>query len=157
MGADRDPNSNPSHYPNQYPNQYNVSRTIDAPATKVWELLTDADGYARWNDAVISIEGPIRERDTIKLVSVADPKRTFKLTVEEMKAPHRMVWADGMPLGLFTGRRTYTLSDNGDGSTDFTMVEAFSGPLAVLVTRFIPDLTDSFNTFADSLKRAAEM
>lgn len=135
---------------------YRASRTIDAPASTVWALLTDAGTYDDWNDAVISIEGPIRQGGTIKLVSVVDPKRTFKLKVTEMQAPSRMVWSDGMPLGLFTGERTYTVADRGDGGSDFTMVEEFTGPLAGLITRAIPDLTESFNTFADGLKTAAE-
>lgn len=135
---------------------YQVSRTIDAPAEVVWSLLTDASGYARWNRAVVSIEGPIAQGGKVRLVSVADPKRTFSLTVAEMQAPRRMVWTDGMPLGLFTGRRTYTIEDRGAGGCEFTMAEAFTGPLAGLITKAIPDLTDSFTTFADGLKAAAE-
>ena len=135
---------------------YEVRRTIAAPATTVWELLTDTDGYADWNEAVISIEGPIRQGERVRLVSIADPKRTFKLKVDEMIAPTRMVWSDGMPLGLFTGRRTYTITDAGAGRCEFSMTERFSGPLAGLITKAIPDLTGSFDLFADGLKAAAE-
>lgn len=135
---------------------YAVSRTIDAPSSVVWRLLTDASSYARWNQAVVSIEGPITEGGTIKLVSIADPKRTFKLKVAESRAPHHMVWADGMPLGLFSGRRTFTIADRGSSGCEFSMVEAFTGPLAGLITKAIPDLTASFTTFADGLKTAAE-
>jgi len=136
-----------------------VARTIEAPADIVWSLLTDAAGYADWNDAVISIDGPIALGNTIELVSIANPKRTFKLEVAELRAPEHMVWSDGMPMRLFTGRRTYSISegpDNGAGRCEFTMVEEFTGPLAGLITKAIPDLTDSFNTFADCLKVAAE-
>jgi hypothetical protein len=61
-----------------------------------------------------------------------------------------------MPLGLFKGERTYRL-DERDGATEFSMTEQFSGLLSGLITRAIPDLTDSFNLFADSLKSAAEV
>lgn len=136
--------------------RYEVERNIEAPATTVWELLTDAERYGEWNEAVISLEGPIREGERIRLVSIADPKRTFKLRVEEMTEPTKMVWSDGMPLGLFTGRRTYTVNDAGAGRCRFSMVEAFTGPLAGLITKAIPDLTDSFELFAESLKATAE-
>ena len=135
---------------------YEVSRTINASETKVWELLTDAGRYADWNDAVISIIGPIEQGGTIELVSVANPKRTFTLEVTEMLPPRRMVWSDGMPLGLFRGERAFTIEPTGDGAVEFTMTERFSGPLARLITKAIPDLTDSFNLFADGLKVAAE-
>ncbi len=44
---------------------------------------------------------------TVKLVSTVDPKRTSSVTVTELTPPTRMVWADGMPLGLFRGVRSY--------------------------------------------------
>lgn len=135
--------------------RYAVERRIDATPETVWNLLTDADGYASWNDAVLSIAGPIEVGETIELVSVVNPKRTFRLTVAEMAAPSRMVWTDGMPFGLFTGTRTYTLASVGEATT-FAMVEEFTGPLAGLITKMIPDLTESFEQFADGLKAAAE-
>lgn len=135
---------------------YRVSRVIDAPASVVWGLLTDAASYAQWNDAVVSLHRPIAEGETIELVSIASPKRTFKLRVSEMRPPTHMVWTDGMPLGLFKGERTYDIADLDGDHCEFTMVEEFSGPLAPLITRAIPDLTDSFAIFADSLKKTAE-
>ena len=41
-------------------------------------------------------------------------------------------------------------------STADGAVEEFTGPLAGLITKAIPDLTTSFDTFADGLKAAAE-
>ena len=134
---------------------YRVERSIDAPADTVWALLTDADSYEDWNEAVVSIVGPIEEGHTIKLVSVVDPKRTFSLEVEEMRAPNHMVWSDGMPLGLLKGRRTYTVTEANGGSV-FTMGEEFSGLLAPMIRKTLPDMTESFELFADGLKSAAE-
>jgi uncharacterized protein YndB with AHSA1/START domain len=73
--------------------RYHVSRHIDAPVERVWALLTDASSYRAWNRAVVSIEGPITKGTTISLVSIVNPKRTFKLKVTEMTPPNRMVWA----------------------------------------------------------------
>ena len=135
--------------------RFEVVTDIAAPRDKVWSLLTDADSYARWNRSVVSITGPIAKGETISLVSTLDPKRTFKLHVTEMSAPERMVWSDGMPLGLFRGVRTFRL-ETVDGGTRFSMVEEYSGPLAGLITRMIPDMNESFQTYADGLKAAAE-
>ena len=136
-------------------NGCHVSRAINAPAQTVWGLLTDASNYSAWNPSVISIDGPITAGNTIKLVSIASPKQTFKLKVVSMEAPRRMVWASGMPLGLFKGVRTFLLEEEGAG-TNFSITEAFTGPLSGLIARSIPDLTDSFDQFADGLKTAAE-
>lgn len=136
--------------------RYEVTRSIDANPHTIWSMLTNADTYRDWNKAVLDIQGPIRTGTRIRLVSVADPKRSFKLTVAEMDEPSRMVWTDGMPLGLFVGRRTYTITGNAADRSEFSMIEEFSGPLAPLITKAIPDLTESFELFADSLKAAAE-
>lgn len=121
----------------------------------VWGLLTDSSSYRVWNPSVLSIEGTMEPGSTITLVSVASPKRTFSLEVTSMQAPVRMTWADGMPLGLFRGIRCYELAPHGAGTT-FSMTEEFTGPLSGLIAKSIPDLTDSFNQFADGLKTAAE-
>lgn len=134
---------------------YTVSRDIQASPQVVWDLLTDPSGYRDWNPAVLSIEGAMSPGGTIKLVSIASPKRTFSLTITSMKAPERMVWSDGMPLGLFRGVRTYQLDPVGT-ATAFSMTEEFTGPLAGLIAKSIPDLTESFDQFADGLRTAAE-
>lgn len=132
-----------------------VTRTIQAPRQTVWDLLTDIKNYAEWNPTIRSIKGDIAPGGTVRLVSVLNPKRTFALRVTTMEPPARMVWSDGMPLGLFAAVRTYQLASQ-DGGTVFSMTEEFSGPLSALIVRSIPDLTDSFDQLADGLKTAAE-
>jgi hypothetical protein len=68
----------------------------------------------------------------------------------------RMVWAGGMPLGLFTGTRNFVLTPTASGDVDFAMDETYRGVLAPLITRSIPDLQPAFDTFAADLKRCAE-
>lgn len=134
--------------------RYHVERRIDAPPERVWSLLTNAGTYRAWNKAGISIDGTIAPGNTISLLSIANPKRTFRRHVTEMAAP-KMVWSDGMPLGLFTGERTYLVQPR-EGVTHFEMTEEYTGLLAPMFTKAIPDLTESFNLFADGLKAAAE-
>jgi hypothetical protein len=49
-----------------------------------------------------------------------------------------------------------TLRAVGSDRTEFAMQERYSGLLSGLITRAIPDLSESFAQFADGLKRAAE-
>jgi hypothetical protein len=134
---------------------YSATRDIQAPPEVVWALLTDPSSYKDWNPAVLSIEGVMSPGSSITLVSIASPQRTFSLRVTSMQAPVSMVWSDGMPFGLFKGVRTYRLNPVHEG-TSFSMTEEFTGPLARLISTSIPDLTDSFDMFADGLKAAAE-
>ena len=61
-----------------------------------------------------------------------------------------------MPLGLFKGQRTYSVTSEGDGTVTFAMREVFSGLLAPLITKSIPDLQPSFDEFAANLKTRSE-
>nr|WP_290933257.1 hypothetical protein [Haliscomenobacter sp.] len=51
-----------------------VSIEIQADASIVWSLLTNAADFARWNSTVVSIEGDIALGQTIRLISTLDPK-----------------------------------------------------------------------------------
>jgi hypothetical protein len=101
------------------------------------------------------LEGRIAAGASISVTSEANPGRAFALRVSEFSPPRRMVWSGGMPLGLFTGVRTFTLTPSGE-ATEFHMREEFSGLMAPLITKSIPDLQPSFEKFADGLRRMAE-
>lgn len=137
------------------PSSYAVHRRIDADPQVVWDLLTDAPAYPSWNPAVVSLEGRIADGERIDMVSVIAPTRTFRLQVTDVEPGRSMRWVGGLPLGLFRGVRTFTLTPR-DGGTDFTMEEVLSGPLSPLMTRVVPDMTESFALFGDGLRTAAE-
>jgi hypothetical protein len=133
-----------------------TSITMRARPETVWALLTDAAGYPQWNSTVTKIEGRIAAGEKVTVHAKAAPSRAFPLKVTEFVPPRRMVWSGGMPLGLFTGTRSYTLTPTSSGEVEFAMREEFSGFLAPLITRSIPDLQPAFDTFAADLKRRAE-
>ncbi len=135
---------------------YSVTRKVNAKPQVIWDLLTDASKYPEWNPAVLGIDGEISDGNKIQLTSIVNPDRKFKLNVSRVDAPKSMVWWDGMPLGLFKGVRTFRLTPQPDGVTEFSMEEVYSGLMAPLITKSIPDMTESFETFADGLKAEAE-
>jgi hypothetical protein len=133
-----------------------TSITILARLETVWALLTDAAGYPQWNSTVEKIDGRIAARGTVTVYAKASPGPAFPLKITEFAPPRRMVWTGGMPLGLFTGTRSFTLTAAADGTLQFAMAETYRGLLAPLITRSIPNLQPSFDMFANDLKRRAE-
>lgn len=127
-----------------------VSIDILADAGIVWALLTNAADYPRWNSTVTSLNGEIKEGETIELKSILDEKRTFKLKVKEMKPISRLVWGDSM------GNRVYTIDKGADEHVRFTMAEKIGGPLFPLFARYIPPFDEIFEQFAADLKKEAE-
>ena len=134
---------------------YEARIEISAPPARIWRILTDAAGITSWDSGIDRIDGRIAPGERITLYSRVSPGRPFKLTVAEFEEPHRMVWRGGMPLGLFTGVRTYTLTPRGP-FTSFAMREEFSGLMLPLIRGGMPDLGPSFQQFARGLKAAAE-
>ena len=134
---------------------YDASATIDARPEQVWAILIDAPAYAQWDSGVQKVEGRIAPGEKIKVVSEANPGRAFPVEVAEFEPARRMVWSGGMPLGLFKGVRTFSLSPDG-ARTRFTMREEYTGPMLPLIWRSMPDLGPSFEQFARGLKARAE-
>jgi hypothetical protein len=134
---------------------YEATATINARPDAVWSILIDAASYPVWDSGVVRVEGRVSPGEKIKVVSEANPKRAFPVTVSEFAAPNKMVWSGGMPLGLFKGVRTFKLTPAGD-QTKFTMREEYSGPLLPMIWKSMPDLQPSFDKFASGLKQRAE-
>jgi hypothetical protein len=135
---------------------FSVTRTIEAAPETIWEILIDAPLYPEWDPGMDRIEGRVAPDEKIKIFTKLSPGRAFPTKVSEFVPAQKMTWKGGMPMGLFKGERTFTLSPKADGTTEFTMQEEFSGLMLPLIGRSIPDLTSSFEQFADGLKARAE-
>jgi len=131
--------------------------SIRATPGRIWSILTDASGYPRWNPTVTGVDGRIALDERITVHAKISPGRAFPVRVVAADAPRRMVWRGGMPLGLFVGERVFTLTPKAGGDeVEFEMRETFSGLLAPLIARTIPDLQPAFDEFAAALRREAE-
>lgn len=127
-----------------------VQIDIQADTATIWNLLTNATDFPRWNSTVLSIEGNIKKGEKIKLKSYLDPNRTFKIKIKEMLAEQKMVWGDMM------GTRTFTLTKLANGVVAFRMHEKIDGPFFPLFASKIPSFDESFERYAADLKKEAE-
>ncbi len=135
---------------------FQTSRLIAATTDQVWTVLTNRTLLAGGDFGITRLDGPattIATGQRITLYSEVAGNRAFKLRVMQADG-RRMIWRGGMPLGLFTGTRTFDLTPEGDG-TRFDMAETFTGPMSGLILKSMPDLTPSFETFAAALARHA--
>jgi hypothetical protein len=135
---------------------YEASASIAAPPDAIWAILTDGTSYTAWDSGVDKVDGRIAPGQTIKVYSQAAPGRAFPVKVTDFTPGRGMRWSGGMPLGLFKGERTFTLTPEGNGSTRLHVREEYTGPLLGLMWRSMPDLQPSFNKFVTGLKQRAE-
>lgn len=135
---------------------FQTSASIRATPEAIWEILTDATRYRTWNTTVTKVEGRIAKGEKVTVHAKLSPGRPFPVKVTEFIPGRKMAWTGGMPLGLFKGERTFTLTPRNDGMVEFRMVEVFDGLLSPLIERSIPNLQPAFDEFASALKNRAE-
>lgn len=128
-----------------------VSTVIKADEAIIWALLTNASDHPRWNSTITSLQGNIALGEKVILKSTLDAKRSFKLKVKEFQPTKKLVWGDGK------GQRTYTLTNNVNGTVTFTMTERIGGLLFPMYAKYIPSFDASFDAFAADLKKEAEL
>src|SRR5262245_21778753 len=88
---------------------------IEAPAERIWRLLTTANDVARWNSTVTSIEGDIVEGERIRL-KVPGTDRVFTPRISGVVPCEKMTWTGGFA-PMFKGVRTFELTPGDGGST----------------------------------------
>lgn len=136
--------------------RFAASSSIHATPERIWSILTDAPRYPEWNSTVDKVDGRIAPGERIALHVKLSPGRAFPVTVSAFDPPRRMVWRGGMPLGLFVGERVFELTPRGGGAVELSMRETFTGLLAPLIGRTLPDMQPAFDEFVAALKREAE-
>jgi hypothetical protein len=134
---------------------YEAGSTIAAEPDAVWAILTDAPCYSEWDSGVVRLEGTIAPGAKLKVTSEVNPKRAYPVKVTRFEPGRAMAWSGGIPLGLMTGVRTFSLAPQA-GGTRFTLREELSGPMLPLIWRSMPDMQPSFDKFAVGLKQRAE-
>lgn len=134
--------------------EVSAHRHIAARPEQVWAILTNRAILADGSFGITRLDGDIALGNRLALYAEVAGDRAFKLRVTTFDPARKMVWQGGMPLGLFTGTRTFTLAPSG-GGTDFHMQEVFSGPLSGLIWKSMPDLQPSFDQFAQALEQHA--
>ncbi|MBX3098630.1 MAG: SRPBCC domain-containing protein [Salinibacterium sp.] len=134
---------------------YEATTTIDAKPESVWEALVDGASWPTWDSGVNSVDGVIAPGNKITIKAAVGGDRAFPVKVVTFDAPNKLVFSGGMPLGLFRGMRTYTLTPDG-AETLVHMREEYTGAMLGAIWKSIPDLGPSFQQFVSGLKKRVE-
>jgi len=133
---------------------------IDAPAERVWDVLTDFSSYPEWNPFIKSIDGEAREgaKLTVRLEPPGGRGMTFKPTVQTADAPREFRWLGRLLLPrLFDGEHIFELEATYDGGTRLVQREEFRGVLVSPLLRWVGKSTQrGFEEMNVALKGRAE-
>ena len=133
---------------------------INAPIDSVWNKLVDFKNYPKWNLFMTKIEGEQKEGE-ILTVNIAPPGGSpaiFTPVLTKYIPNKELRWVGTLgPQWLFRGEHYFQLKDNGDGTTDFTHGENFTGWLVPLFSCLAGRKTTAgFNLMNSNLKNTVE-
>src|SRR5688500_2489585 len=133
---------------------------IDAPAERVWHLLTDFASYPQWNPFIRSIRGqPIRgEGLEVRIEPPGGRGMTFKPKVLDAEDNRELRWLGHLLVpGLFDGEHSFTIESLAKNRVRFVQREAFKGLLVPLFARSLETNTQrGFEEMNRALKERAE-
>ncbi len=135
------------------PARAHASIFIAASVDQVWAILTNFEGWPRWNSDVstMTVSGPLSIGTVLKWKSGGLPIRS---EIDRLERPTAIGWRGRAP--LMRAQHVYLLQER-DGGTQVETFEAFFGPIAKLLPgstgRMLANALHSGN---EMLKRACE-
>jgi hypothetical protein len=132
---------------------------IDAPAARVWELLTDFERMPSWNPFITAISGDLRQGGHLS-VRIAPPGKTpmrFAPVILSVRPDRELRWRGSVLVGgVFDGEHYFLLEPLDENRTRFTHGEIFSGLLVGLMSGMLPATRQGFEAMNAALKARAE-
>jgi hypothetical protein len=119
---------------------------IDAPASAVWEVLSDTASYPTWNPFVKKISGDLVEGNhlTVTIQSEGNSPMDFAPLVLAAEENQELRWVGHLGFkGVFDGEHHYIIEETADGKTLFRHGETFSGMLAYVLFPLIGEDTET--------------
>jgi hypothetical protein len=133
---------------------------IEAPAERVWHILTDFARYPEWNPFIRRIEGEPSRRAALDLVlqpEGAKPRR-FRPRIVTFRPPKELRWrARTLLPGIFQGEHRFVVEDLGSRRSRLIHEQRVRG-LAVpfLRARLEEPVRRGFDAMNLALKQVAE-
>lgn len=133
---------------------------INAPAERVWRVLTDFGAYREWNPFITSISGEVRRgaRLTVRVQPSGGRGMTFRPTVlvadqnRELRWVGRFLWP-----GIFEGEHAFQIRPLEKGGVRLLQQETFRGLLVPLLRWALDGETRAgFEAMNHALKERAE-
>ncbi len=136
---------------------FSATTTIRATPEAVWAILADAPGYANWNPEVTKMDGRIAMGEKVTVHKNTEPK-VSTVKVIAFEPAHRLAFSGsgGMPELMLKAERTYTLSPRDGGMVEVSQQLVFTGLMAALILKGVPDQQPVLEEVGEALKKRAE-
>jgi hypothetical protein len=132
---------------------------IDAPAERVWKIVSDLAAYAEWNPFIVRASGEVRPGTRLDITITAPGMKpvSFKPRVLDVEPGHLVRWKGEYKVpGLFDGRHALIVDALDDSRSRFTTHEEVSGVLLPFLGKVMAASQHGFEEMARALKARAE-
>lgn len=140
--------------------QISTEIEIQASAERVWEILADLPGYARWNPLIREASGELREQGRLELFIATPGLATRRVGVQLLRVdPGRELrWLGRLFMPrLLDGDHSFLIAPVAPGRVRVVQKESFSGLCVPFVAPWlIPKMTEGFRAMNEALKQQAE-
>lgn len=133
---------------------------IEAPASKVWSVITDFTNWKSWNPIVNQVSGNAASGSKLRVTMKGKDGKdggSYEPVILDFDAPNHLRWRGKMMAGfLMTNDKIFELKEV-NGGTHLVQKETFSGLMVPLfwskMEKWVPSMLDSMN---QALKAKAE-
>jgi hypothetical protein len=139
---------------------YQTTFAVNAPAARVWAVLTAVDRYPEWNPQIPRVSGRLQpgERIALRLALPGRPPMDLTATIEEARPDALLTWRGHVVARrFFEGYRRFEIEAVAPGRVRVTHVEDVHGLLAPLFGLALgPRVQSSHDALNAALKARAE-
>ena len=133
---------------------------IEAPAERVWQVLTDFARYPEWNPFLRSVEGAVRKRARLAVALQPDGRRPlhYRPRVVTLRPPRELRWTARLPVpGLLRGEHRFVVEQLDERRSRLIHEKRVGGLLVPFLRRGLEGpVRRGFEAMGFALKRAAE-
>ncbi|WP_193197920.1 SRPBCC domain-containing protein [Nostoc sp. MG11] len=133
---------------------------IQAPDSRVWNLLTDFASFPKWNLFIRQISGSLSEgaKLTVHFQPPGTDGITFRPTILTVEPNRKLRWLGHFLIpGLFDGEHSFIIEPLASDRVRFIQQESFKGLLVPLLARRLnTDVRQGFEAMNQTLKTKAE-
>jgi len=132
---------------------------VDAPAARVWQVVSDFERYPEWNPFIVRAAGELRVGERLDVTIVAPGMKlvSFRPRVLDVEPGHLVRWKGEFKLpGLFDGRHALTVDPLDGRRSRFTTHEDVTGILLPFAGRVMAASQQGFELMARAVKERAE-
>lgn len=132
---------------------------INAPAERVWEVLTDFDAFPQWNPFIKTIAGETKvgAKLDVRIEPPGGKGMTFRPTVRAATPVRELRWLGRVVIpGVFDGEHSFQVEPLADNRSRFTQSERFSGALVPFFAGTLRQTEEGFMQMNEALKRRVE-